>query len=103
MTQWHVVDFKTGTADGVIDQILTYAVIARETLGVAVGDGCFGVIVSLGENPKECVARFEISEDDLGDAERRIQENISRARRLLADQVTGAPRELAAFPGRAPR
>lgn len=95
---WHIVDFKSGAADGVIDQILTYALIAREVLHLQVDPGCVGAVVSLGEEPSECVATFPIDGVDLRDAEERLRDNIEALRGFLADPTTGAPLEMAEFP-----
>lgn len=96
--KWYIIDFKTGGADGVVDQILTYALIARDALQLQVTDGCMGIIVSLGERPGEAVAPFAITPEDLADAELRLLENATAVRALVADQVTGEPMSIDAFP-----
>ena len=94
---WHIVDFKCGQADGVIDQILTYALVARDVVGLAVEPTCVGVVVSLAEHPDDGVAEFEITPDDLQDAEERLRHNIATARTRTFDG-SGALRPIEAFP-----
>ncbi|MDQ2666066.1 MAG: PD-(D/E)XK nuclease family protein [Gemmatimonadota bacterium] len=95
---WHIIDFKTGSADGVVDQILTYALVARDSLHLSVATGCTGVVVALGEHPDDAVSVFWVSEQDLAGASQRLQENIEEVRSLLANQQSGAPRPIEAFP-----
>lgn len=96
--QWHIVDFKTGGADGVVDQIMTYALVARDALALSVDDGCVGIVVSLGEHPDEAVSLFTVAPEDLSDAQSRLNTNIAAVRALIANQITGEPRPLDAFP-----
>jgi len=95
---WHIVDFKTGSADGVVDQIMTYALVARSVLALDIPAGCLGVIVSLSETPSEAVDVFTITPEDLTDANERLQQHVGELRALLADQDTGRPLGLDAFP-----
>jgi hypothetical protein len=95
---WHVIDFKTGRADGVIDQILMYALVARDTRGIAVEPRCVGVIVALAEHPRDAVAEFAITPEDLRDAEARLRRNIASARASTFDPVTGGVRPIENFP-----
>ncbi len=95
---WHIVDFKTGSADGVVDQLMTYALVARSVLALDIPDGCLGVIVSLSEAPADAVGVFTITPADLLEAEARLQQHVGELRALLADQETGQPLGLDAFP-----
>jgi hypothetical protein len=95
---WHIIDFKTGSADGVVDQILTYALVVRDSQHLSVANGCTGVVVALGEHPDNAVSTFWVSERDLADASQRLRHNIEQVRSLLTDQLSGAPRPIDAFP-----
>ena len=95
---WHIIDFKSGRADGVIDQILMYALVARETLGIGVEPRCIGVVASLAEHPRDAVAEFAITPEDLRDAETRLRRNIASARAATYDPVTGGVRPIESFP-----
>jgi hypothetical protein len=94
---WHIVDFKTGTSDGVVDQILTYAVISDSVLKLAFDQGCRGVIVALGERPGQAVGSFSIEPSELVDAVGRIQGGIAASRALLAKPATNKPLPIEAF------
>lgn len=95
---WHIIDFKTGSSDGVVDQILTYTVVIRDSLHLSVANGCIGVVVALGEHPDDAVSIFSVSEQDIEDATQRLRRNIDQVRSQLADQSSGAPLPMEAFP-----
>jgi hypothetical protein len=96
---WHVVDFKTGRADGVVDQVLTYALAAERSLGAGLrldlrSVPARGVVVALDAPPATRVTTFAISPEDLVDAEARLRGGITAARALLLDPVANVPRAL---------
>jgi hypothetical protein len=95
---WRIIDFKSGSADGVIDQILTYALVAQELLKLYMVPRSVGIIVALAEAPGERVAMFDITPDDLRDAEERLHREIGKSRALLANPATNEPRAMDAFP-----
>lgn len=95
---WHIIDFKTGSADGVVDQIMTYALVARSVLALDIPRGCLGVVVSLSEAPSDAVGVFAITPEDLAEAEDRLNHLIGQLRALIADQGSGRPMALEAFP-----
>ncbi len=94
---WHIVDFKTGTSDGVVDQILTYAVIAKSALGLSYDQGCNGVIASLGEHPDQAIAAFAIDPADLDDTLERIHSAVGAARALQAAPTSNEPLPIESF------
>ncbi|MBA3670397.1 MAG: PD-(D/E)XK nuclease family protein [Gemmatimonadaceae bacterium] len=95
---WHIIDFKSGATDGVVDQLMTYAIISRDVLGLDLAKGCIGVTASLAEEPGHVVTTVGISLDDLIDAEIRLEREIEIAQRYIADASTGQPRPIDGFP-----
>jgi hypothetical protein len=97
---WHIIDFKSGGADGVADQVHTYALAAERGLRLDLTEtGATGVVVALNAPPEQRVATFEITRDDVADAEARIRAGVAEARALLVDPAANAPRALEEVPG----
>lgn len=92
-----VVDFKSSSADGVVDQILTYAVAARDGMNLGMGSGCVGRVVALDAAPDDRVGSFAVLPKEIDDAANRIRENVQRMRGLLADPETNEPKPMEAF------
>jgi hypothetical protein len=95
---WRIIDFKSGRADGVVDQILTYALLAQRTYGIVLAPACLGVVVSLAEQPSEAIATFRVDEVDLDEAQARLVSNVDNALRFVANAATGEPLPMEAFP-----
>lgn len=93
-----IVDFKTSGADGVIDQILTYALAARDGLRLDVSDGCVGQVVALDAAPGDRVNCFPIFPEEIDAAAERIRANVARMHALLVDVPTNTPLPLDAYP-----
>jgi hypothetical protein len=97
---WYIVDFKSGRADGVVDQVLTYALAAVRGLGLDLGvSGAKGVVVSLDTAPADRILTFAISWDDIADAETRIRAGVAAARTLLIDPTANVPLPIDEVPG----
>ena len=97
---WHVIDFKSGRDDGVIDQVLTYALAAERGLGLDVRTpAARGVVVALDARPEDRLTVFPITPDDIAAAEVRLRDGITAARALLRDPVHHVPLEVDEVPG----
>lgn len=92
-----IIDFKTSGADGVVDQVLTYALAVRDGLHVDVSDGCVGQVIALDAAPANRVIRFAVLPEDIDAAAERVRENVARMHALLADVPTNTPQPLEAF------
>ena len=96
-------DFKTGGGDGAVDQILTYALGAREGLGAPPGPApharYLGRLVHLGAaSTPDAYAPFAISDADLAGAATRVQASAAAMRSHLADASANRPSAIDAFP-----
>ena len=87
-----VIDVKTGGADGVIDQIMTYALAVRDGLGLDVAAGCRGAVVALGEGPAAAASPcwFAITPADLAAAAARVRTTAARMWALHAVAAGGS-------------
>lgn len=94
-----VIDWKTGTADGVVDQVATYAALIAGAWGMHPDRVTFhGAVVPLGESgePESCF----LSARDLSDAVTRIHASVREMRALCADPDANVPKPAEAFPPR---
>ena len=94
---WQLTDFKTGRADGVIDQLLTYGVAARDGMGLAVAGGVVGRVVALGGGPADRSLVTVMGPDDLADAAARIRASVAEMQSLLRDTRRNLPLAPEAF------
>ena len=103
-------DFKIGQADGAIDQLLTYALAARDGLGIAPVDGGFlAGIVSLARQSESApdasgdgrpsAQRFAVSAEDIDGAAARILRSAAAMTAPIRDRgQTAAPLDPSAYP-----
>ena len=96
---WIITDVKSGGTDGVIDQLLTYAVAARDGLRLPVGTGYVGQVVALGAAASDRILRFAITPDEIDDAARAVRENARALSCVVADPTINAPVPLDTIPG----
>ncbi|GLC28269.1 PD-(D/E)XK nuclease family protein [Roseisolibacter agri] len=95
--RWEVTDFKSGRPDHVIDQLLTYAVAAREGLGLDADDGMVGRVVALSGSPGERETTVLLTTDDLEAASARIRDGVGAMHALLRDVRRNLPLAADAF------
>jgi len=89
---WIIVDWKTGRADGVVDQVLVYALGALRGLRLDIlASGCRGAVIALDAPFEDRVVTFPVTEDDIAEAERRVRANVASSRRLLIDAERNLP------------
>lgn len=97
---WIILDWKSGAADGVVDQVLVYALGALHGRGLDIlGDGCRGAVVALDAPAEERLVTFAVTAEDLADAEQRVRANIAASRALLVDARENVPLALEDVPG----
>lgn len=78
---WRIVDFKSGRSDGVVDQVLTYALAAERGRGLDVrSPAARGVVVALDAWPDDRLTVFSVTLEDLVAAPRRATGRGSRPR-----------------------
>ena len=96
---YELTELKTGRADGAVDAVLTYALAARDGLGLEVSRGCVGQVIALDAPPAQRILRFVITPEEIDAHAREIHRSLAAMRALVEDEATGAPRSLDAFPG----
>lgn len=75
-TTWTILDWKSGSRDGVIDQLCTYGVALADGLRLEpTADRYNGRIVALGDGSDETIL---LTPDDLEDARQRIRNDVRR-------------------------
>lgn len=93
-----ITDLKSGDADGVVDQVLTYAVALRDGMRVAADEGFVGQVVALDASDDRRVTQFGITPAEIDAARQRLVDNVLALRRLLVDAVANVPRPVGDFP-----
>lgn len=95
-----ITDWKTGVADGVVDQVLTYALAVRIGMRLHAESDVFrGQVVALNATAEEDVtASFVIDEEDVRATVTRLQANIAAMRAFQRDATRNAPHPMEAFP-----
>jgi hypothetical protein len=89
---WTIVDWKVSRSpnEGDISQVAVYGVAVETAFGWPLVEGCEGRVVNL---LLDQVDRFQLTDDDLADAGRRITDGTDQLWRMLLDE-DGAPRPL---------
>lgn len=93
-----ITDLKTGCADGVIDQLLMYAVALRHQVPRDEPFEVIGQVIALRAPANERVLRVRISADDIDAAVAQTRRNIRALQRLTVDSASNIPLPATDFP-----
>lgn len=97
-TQLVITDLKTGRGDGVVDQLLTYAVALEDGLvpNVVASTPIRGQVVALGDGA-DAMRQCGLDAADLVSARTRLVENINVLGAQQVDPALNPPHPMAAF------